>query len=167
MTSKQPQSVVVVGNPIQMPIKTPFLAFFWKLAMVYFEDTKGKGGIFSPLQGPFVDPTEGVFAKTTSNSFPLWHFPHPDPLSRATLPGLCPVSFLVSSSLWGTVQFSTPSCTQGIGFPIASATLSGFRHKSKSPKTHLRTVVRCLDQVGNPIPVGSPTPLTHIVLSGF
>ena len=120
-----------------------------------------KRGISSPSQGHFGNSTKGVFAKTTSNSLPLWHFPHPDPLSRATPPGLCPVFVVVSSPLWGSVQLAIPSRRQGIGFPIVSVTVSGFQHKSKSLKTHLRTVVRSLDQVGNPMPIGLPTPLTQ------
>ena len=97
-------------------------------------------GISSPVQGHFVNATEGVFAKTTSNSLPLWHFPHPDPLSRAILPGPCPVLFLVPGSLWGSVYFSAPTRPQGMGFLIVSVTPSGFR-----------TVVQSLNQLGNPI----------------
>ena len=63
-----------------------------------------KRGISSPSQGHFGDSTKGVFVRTTSNSWPLWHFPRPDPPSRAILPGPCAVSFLISSSPWGIVQ---------------------------------------------------------------
>ena len=59
-----------------------------------------------------------------------------------------------------------PMSSTGCRVPDNSVTASGFRYKSKSRQTHLRTVVGSPDQVGNSISVRLPTPLTHKVLSG-
>ena len=92
-TPKWLKSVLGVGNPTTIRLKTPILVPFWKLALAHLEDIMGEKGHLQPSQGHFGDSTKGVFVKTTSNSWPLWHFPRPDPLSKAITTGPARLSF--------------------------------------------------------------------------
>ena len=71
-----------------------FLEPFLETCFGPFGEQNGCKGAFPAPFGVILAIQQKVFVKTTSNSWPLWHFHRPDPLSGATLPGLCAVSFL-------------------------------------------------------------------------
>ena len=151
-----------------MPLKTPILGPFRKLVLVRLEDKMGEKVHFQPRSRSFCRCNKRCVRQNDLKLLASVAFPSPRPTFKGnptrTLPGFLfgPIFPLGFSTLF------RPSRQQGIGFPIVSVTLSGFRHNSESPKTHLGTVVRSLDQfLENPIPVGLPTSLVRIALSGF
>ena len=130
-----------VRNSTQMPLKTPFLGPFWKLVSVHLEDIKGEKVHFQHHSRSFWRFNERCVRRNHLQLLASVAFPLSRPTFKGnparTLPG-----FLFGHVFpKGSVQLSTPSRQLSIGFPVASITVSGFRHKSKSRKTHLRTVV--------------------------
>ena len=126
-----------------------------------------KRRIYSPFQAHFVSLTQGVFVKTTSNSFLVWHFRHSEPLSRATPPGLCPVL------LFGLVFPMVFRCSVPTE---VSHRVSGSRYvlsRCRVPDTkmnmveHVPNSCRMPDPSQEPNTVGFLTPAAHVKLSGI
>ena len=83
MTSKRSKSVLGVGNPIQMPLKTPISVPFWKLVLVHLEDIKGEKGHFPPHSRAFCRFNESCVRQNHLEFLPPVAFPS----SRHTFKG--------------------------------------------------------------------------------
>ena len=191
MTPKRPKSVLEVGNPTPMPLKTPILGPFWKLVWVRFEDIMGEKGHFQSHWSSFCQFNERCVRQNDLKLLASVAFPSPRPTCKGnparTLRGFLfglvfPVGYRPTCQPESSTGYRVPDSecyvigfpTQKenhciIGFPtvVDDPTAIGFPTPSASPITILHCTFGFPIVVDDLTAIGFPAPSASLFTIGF